>query len=175
MTISAHCPSCGKSAAMPDGAAGKQAKCHHCQTVFTIPCPTTHEGDGKHRTWVVRGGDAAKRMAQDLGARFDAHRPLVTLASNSPAPEVVVKGYIDCHGCFTRIPFKMLVQWGVPLADALQVCPSCGNQVQMHHSQHTRGPTHILLLETAPQTGHAGESNRPNLLTVEHVQNVSGR
>jgi hypothetical protein len=47
--------------------------------------------------------------------------------------------------------------------------------VQMHQSQHTRGPTHILLLETHAQTGHAGESNRPNLLTVEHVQNVTGR
>ena len=39
MPINMQCPSCGKTLAAPDSAAGKQAKCPQCAKVITVPAP----------------------------------------------------------------------------------------------------------------------------------------
>lgn len=85
MSIEFNCNACGKLLRVPEGSAGKQAKCPHCNTVMRIPAASS-DAEGLSPADPIQSGDTIESEGGfgELGGAPPSNDPLGMSGADSP-------------------------------------------------------------------------------------------
>jgi len=101
MSIKVSCPSCGKTLAAPDSAAGKRAKCPGCGELFTVPAAIQEAESLSVAPAAATGEPASYGLAEPIPAATSA-APAVAGEQRRPCPEcgeMIVASAAKCRFC----------------------------------------------------------------------------